>query len=181
MCLCVPPSPSHATLRNCQVSLPCSASLLRVVLRVDMKPPDVHSIVTTLLGLLECRLGVGTSARINAFTPSPCKFPTVPALDRHDFKRDYEFANLRVMFVVWINGEDGHRRMEEFKAPWDMQVVLQHTEAYKKLKAHPESAVRVALVYIFNEVQSGCEGRHQPITRCFTNTDSEKDLSQALI
>jgi hypothetical protein len=62
------------------------------------------------------------------------------------------------MFVVWINGEDGHRRMEEFKAPWDMQVVLQHTEAYKKLKAHPESAVRVALVYVFNEIQSGCEG-----------------------
>ncbi|KAF8251783.1 hypothetical protein K440DRAFT_637026 [Wilcoxina mikolae CBS 423.85] len=124
---------------ECAVPLECHANEM---------PPDVHSIVTTLLGLLERRLGVVTSSRINAFTPSPYKFPTVPALDRHDFKRDYEIANLRVMFVSWMNAEDVHRQMEEFKAPWNMQVVLQHTEAYKKLKAHPDSAVYISHVHL---------------------------------
>jgi hypothetical protein len=159
-CVCAHPIPPCRCLADGVVSLPCSASLLRVVLRVDLKPPDVHSIVTTLLAPLERRCGISTAGKVNAFTPTPYKFPTMPALDRHDFSRDYEFANLRVMFVAWINGEQTHRRLDEFKAPWDMQVVLQHTEAYKKLKAHPESAVRVALTYIFNEAQNGCQGRN---------------------
>jgi hypothetical protein len=159
MCLCVS-FQAHSFHTDEAVSLPCSASLLRVVLRVDLKPLDVHSIVTTLLSPLEHRCGISTSGKVNAFTPSPYKFPTAAALDRHDFSRDYEFANLRVMFVAWINGERTHRMLDEFRAPWDMQIVLQHTEAYKKLKAHPESAVRVALIYIFNEVQNGFAGRN---------------------
>ena len=142
------------------VKLPCSASLLRGLHRVDMRPPDVHSIITTVLQPLERQLGIATSGYINAFTPSPYSFPIVTALDRHDFTMEYEFANLRVMFVSWINSDLVTRRMEEFKAPWDIEAVLQHTEAYRRLKAHPESAVRVALIYIFNEVQRGCEGMH---------------------
>jgi hypothetical protein len=175
-CVCVCPFQTHSFHADGVVSLPCSASLLRVVLRVDLKPLDVHSIVTTLLLPLENRCGISTSGKVNAFTPSPYKFPTTPALDRHDFSRDYEFANLRVMFVAWINGEQTHRRLDEFKAPWDMQVVLQHTEAYKKLKAHPESAVRVALTYIFNEVQNGFAGRNylRFLRRLSENTELDR-------
>lgn len=124
-----------------------------------MKPADVHNIVTTLLGSVERKLGIVSTGKINAFTPSPYTFPTVAALDRHDFAREYEFASMRVMFVSWINGDPAHRDMPEFKAPWDIQVVLQNTEVFKKLKLHPESAVRVALIYIFNEVQLGYTGR----------------------
>jgi hypothetical protein len=126
-----------------------------------MKPADVHTIVTTLLGPLEAKLGIADTGRVNAFSPTPFNFPTPTvsrALDRHDFTKDYEVASLRVLFVSWLFAEPIHRAIEEFKAPCDMQVVLQHTEAYKKLKAHPDSAVRVALMYIFNEAQAGSEG-----------------------
>jgi hypothetical protein len=129
--------------------------LLRVALRVEMKPTDIHTIVTTLLGPLENKLGIAETGKITAFTPTPFSFPTAAALERHVFTKDYEFSTLRVMFVAWILSEDVHRELEEFKAPRDMEIVLQHTEALKKLRAHPESAVRVALVYVFNEVQLG--------------------------
>lgn len=163
------------------VSLPCSASLFRVALRVEMKPADVHSIVTTLLDPIERRLGIANSGRINAFTPSPYTFPSVPALDRHDFTRDYEFSNLRVMSVSWIYGEQVHRDMPEFKAPWEIQVVLQHTDAFKKLKAHPESAVRVALIYIFNEIQLGYTGERQLLSILCGEAHYKQVSSQARI
>lgn len=140
------------------VSLPNARSLLRAALRVDMKPVDIHSTMTTLLAPLERLLGVHHDTRIIAFTPTPFSFPALPALDRHDFEKAYEYDNLRVMFVAWINADSRHRKREEFKNPWRMENVLQHSEAWKKLKMHPESCVRVALVYIFNEIQQGCEG-----------------------
>lgn len=93
------------------------------------------------------------------FTPTPFEFPLSSTLDRHDFTEAYEFANLRVLFVVWVNADPAHRELDEYKGPWRMDEILQHTGAYKRLKLHPESAVRVALGYIFNEVQLKRQGR----------------------
>jgi hypothetical protein len=123
-----------------------------------MRPPDVHNIINTVLHPLERRFGIATPEYINAFTPSPYSFPTVAALERHDFTKEYEFANLRVMFVSWINSDPVTRGMPAFKAPWDIEVVLRDSEVYRRLKAHPESAIRVALLYVFNQVQQGNEG-----------------------
>jgi len=127
-----------------------------------MRPPVVHNIINTVLHPLERHFGIGTPEYINAFTPSPYSFPTLAALERHDFTKEYEFANLRVMFVSWINSDPVTRGMPAFKAPWDIEVVLQHPEAYRRLKAHPESAVRVALLYMFNQAQRGNEGVSHP-------------------
>lgn len=142
------------------VKLPNCSSLLKGLLRVDMRPADVHNIITAVLQPLERQFGIETPEYINAFTPAPFNFPNAAALDKHDFSKEYEFSNLRVMFVTWINSDPMARRMSEFRAPWNIEVVLQHTEAYRRLKAHPESAIRVALIYIFNQVQRGFLGAY---------------------
>lgn len=123
-----------------------------------MKPAEVHSTLTILLAPLERLHGFPVSENVNAFTPTPFNFPISSALERHDFTKAFEFANLRVLFVSWVNADAAHRGFEEFRIPWGMDMVLQHTEAYKRLKSHPESALRVSLVYIFNEVQLKREG-----------------------
>ncbi|KAI5804324.1 hypothetical protein EDC01DRAFT_760509 [Geopyxis carbonaria] len=138
--------------------LPVSSALLKTALRIEMNPVDIHATITTLLEPLEKRLGVCGAGKINAFTPTPFSFPVLPTLDRHDFTKDYEFANLRVLFAAWMNSSAKHRGSESVRAPWSMHAVLQHTEAYKKLVAHPQSGVRVALLYIFNETQCGFNG-----------------------
>lgn len=120
-----------------------------------MKPADVHATVTTLLEPLEGRLGVSGAGKINAFTPSPFTFPMLTSLDRHVFSKDYEFASLRVLFPSWISSTNLNPLATN---PKSMSGVLQHTEAFKKLKHHPHSAIRVALIYIFNETQLGYRG-----------------------
>jgi hypothetical protein len=137
------------------VTIPTAASMFRAALRIDMKPADVHATVTTLLEPLERRLGVSGAGKINAFTPSPFTFPMLASLDRHVYNKDYEFASLRVLFPSWIASSQSYPAMQN---PKSMSGVLQHTEMFKKLKAHPHSAIRVALIYIFNETQLSCRG-----------------------
>lgn len=138
--------------------LPTASSLLWGSLRVELKPTDIHSTLSFLLEPLERRHGFPISGKVNAFTPTPFIFPVPAALERHDFTKAYEFANLRVLFVAWVNADVLHRGLDEFKSPWGIDKVLQHEDAYKRLKLHPESAARVALLYIFNEVQLKREG-----------------------
>lgn len=120
---------------------------------------DVHATLSHLLEPLERIHGFPIAKKINAFAPNPFSFPLCSALERHDFTKDYEFANLRTLFVAWVNADAVHRGLDEFKNPWGIDMVLQHADAFKRLKLHSESAVRIALGYIFNEVQLGKEGK----------------------
>lgn len=117
------------------------------------EPSQVHTTLSHLLAPLEQIHGVPYKGDVGAFAPRPFGIPLVSGLERHNFAASYEFINLRVLFVAWINACAKHRKMEKFWTPWDIGLVLQHTEGFKRLKAHPESAVRVALLYIFNETQ----------------------------
>lgn len=131
---------------------------------MDLKPADIHSTLSHLLEPLERIHGFPVERKINAFTPTPFNFPRFRALERHDFTRDYEFANLRAFFVAWVNAEPAHRELEEFKAPWGIDMILQHADAFKRLILHPESAARIGLAYIFNEMQLGREGELHEIS-----------------
>ena len=77
-------------------------------------------------------------------------------LDQHDFTKEYEFASLRVLFASWLASTTAHPSAQN---PKQMSAVFQHTDAFKRLKAHPQSAIRVALIYIFNETQLGYKGQ----------------------
>lgn len=147
-----------------EVVLPTASSLLWAALRVDLKPTDIHSTLSRLLEPLERIHGFPVAKKINAFAPNPFNFPLFSALERHDFTKDYEFANLRALFVAWVNADAVHRGMDEFRNPWGIDMVLQHADAFKRLKLHPESAARIALGYIFNEVQLGREGELHEIS-----------------
>lgn len=131
---------------------------------MDLKPADIHSTLSHLLEPLERIHGFPAERKINAFTPTPFNFPRFRALERHDFTRDYEFANLRAFFVAWVNADPAHRELEEFKAPWGIDMILQHADAFKRLTLHPESAARIGLTYIFNEMQLGREGKLHEIS-----------------
>lgn len=148
---------TDSSLGKLKVILSTASSLLWGALRVDLMPADIHPTLLLLLAPLERLHGISVSEKIDAFTPTPFKFPVLSVLDRHEFTKPYEFANLRVLFVAWVNADAVHREIEEFRRPWGMDKILQHKDAYKRLKLHPESAVRVALGYIFNEVQLGRE------------------------
>lgn len=147
-----------------EVVLPTASPLLWATLRLDMKPADIHSTLSHLLEPLERIHGFPVERKINAFTPTPFNFPIFSALERHDFTKDYEFANLRTLFVAWVNADATHRGLEEFRGPWGIDIILQHVDAYRRLELHPESAARVALMYIFNEMQLGREGRLHEIS-----------------
>lgn len=123
-----------------------------------MKPMDIHSTLSHLLEPLERIHGFPVAKKINAFAPTPFNFPLFSALERHDFTKDYEFANLRTLFVAWVNSDVVHRELDEFRGPWGIDLVLQHVDAFKRLTLHPESAARIALGYIFNDVELGREG-----------------------
>lgn len=127
-------------------------------MRINMTPAQVHGIVGTLLEALEKEMGVPENERVNAFTPTPLSFPMLPNLDWHNFTKEYEFTSLRVLFVTWLCALPEQRCLEAAKNPLRMASVLQHSEAFKKLKDHPESGVRVALMYIRNQTQDGFDG-----------------------
>lgn len=129
-------------------------------MRVELRPADIFSAIDLLLTPLERLHGFATSENINAFTPTPFNFPVFPSLINHDFTRPYEFANLRILFISWINSDAPHRNLVQFSSPWSISMVLQHPEAFNRLKSHPESAARIALAYIFNEVQLGGKGKY---------------------
>ncbi|KAL7273491.1 hypothetical protein RUND412_003645 [Rhizina undulata] len=145
-------------LARCFFKLPIASSLLTASLRVGLQPSEIHSTVDILLGILEANHGIPVDEKINAFTPRPFNFPLPAALDRHDFSKTYEFANLRVLFVAWVNATDADREREEYVNVWNMEMVLQHSETWRGVKMHPESAVRVGLVCLFNEFQRRTEG-----------------------
>lgn len=142
------------------VALPTAFSLLRAAVRVDLRPADIFSVIDILLMPLERLHGFATSENINAFTPTPFNFPVFPSLINHDFTRPYEFANLRILFISWISSDASHRDLVQFSSPWSISMVLQHPEAFNRLELHPESAARIALAYIFNEVQLRGEGKY---------------------
>lgn len=126
-----------------------------------MTPAQVHNIVGTLLEALEKVMGVLDSSPVNAFTPCPLSFPMLPMLDWHNFTKEYEYTSLRVLFVTWLNSLPQQRELEAAKNPWRMAAVLQHTEAFKRLMNHPESGVRVALIYILNQTSNGLNSKFQ--------------------
>lgn len=108
-------------------------------------------------------MGVPESQQVNAFTPTPLNLPMLSNLDRHVFTNDYEFTSLRVLFVAWLNASQVHRRTPDIMDLYKMRAVLEHTEAVRRLEAHPESGVRVALIYIFNEMEMSSTGEPRRI------------------
>ncbi|KAI5793595.1 hypothetical protein FPQ18DRAFT_425951 [Pyronema domesticum] len=150
-------------LAGCVFALPNCTALFKLTLKADISQrdvPDVHNVVTILLSALETHLGIPTDVSINAFTPYPFTFPLTSKLDNFNWTNDYNFANLRVMTVAWLMSESQDPRRASLDAPGtNARVVLEHTSGFEGLIRYPESAVRVALVHIFNETRNGGKAR----------------------
>lgn len=64
------------------------------------------------------------------------------------------------MTVAWLMSESQDPRRASLDAPGtNARVVLEHTSGFEGLIRYPESAVRVALVHIFNETRNGGKAR----------------------
>jgi hypothetical protein len=64
------------------------------------------------------------------------------------------------MTAAWLISESQDLRRAGLDAPGiNARVVLEHTSGFEGLIRYPESAVRVALVHIFNETRSGGKAR----------------------
>ena len=57
---------------------------------------------------------------------------------------------MRFLFISWIRGQKCLYGVED---PSFFEQLLQESESYRLLVAHPDIGVRVALIYMYNEVQ----------------------------
>lgn len=58
---------------------------------------------------------------------------------------------VRLLFIGWMNG---YRNFPGLTTSVQIEELIQETDAYRLLMSYPHIGVRIALIFIFNEMQS---------------------------
>lgn len=58
-------------------------------------------------------------------------------------------AAIRLLFIGWVNG---YRGLPDLTNTAQIEELLQESESYKLLLAYPQIGVRIALIFIYNEM-----------------------------
>lgn len=126
---------------------------------LPLRHQQVSKIYLNLINVLEATYGVGSGEEITMSSITPINSATLISHLVYEQNSKEVEATIRLFFIGWFYG---YRDLPGLSTSSQVEKLLDESGSYKLLTAFPELGIRVALVYIYNEVEAGSQDSKLP-------------------